>query len=288
MPNSAKATDKPRSYRIAPRYLANADADGSEAIQPLLDAGWAQSRDEEGNTFVASPDLRARLAHLPESDGPILWKVSAGPDAFAPPEWLVSFDHQTPPEVVTDFTTALADAYTRGPGAYLSRDGRTAGVDTCLGLLGEGWTLDPATPFLTYQSPDRFVRLHVRDKPLRHDAEMAGDTERWLFEVGPPGQVWYATASSRLPEHLLTALTTAVTDPAPVQRSMRRIDLDHLPAEATATPTTPTPMEVARIRAATARSTASPSLSQPLPATTPTPPVPLRASSATTPRRSPL
>lgn len=256
MPNTP---DKPRDYRIAPRYLANADADGSEVVQPLLDAGWAPSRDEEGNTFVVSPDLRARLAHLPESDGRVLWKVSAGPDAFAPPQWLVTFDNQTPPEVVADFTTAVADAYSHSPGAYLNGDGRSVGVETCLGLLADEWSLNPATPFLTYQSPDRFVRLHVRDKPLQHEAEMGGNTERWLFEAGVPGQVWYATASSRLPERLLQALTTAVADPATVERSMRRIDLAALPAVATATPTVPSPLEVARIRAATARSTFSPS-----------------------------
>ncbi|MFD8321404.1 DUF317 domain-containing protein [Kitasatospora purpeofusca] len=276
--------DTPRPYRIAPRYLANADADDSEALQPLLDADWARSQDQEGNTFVTAPDLRARLAHLPGSDGRVLWKAGAGPDAFAPPEWLVTFDNQTPPEVVADFTTALADTYTHGPDAYLNRNDRTVGVDTCLQLLAEGWSLDPATPFLTYRSPDRLVRLHVRDTPLRHEAETAGDTERWLFEVGPPGQVWYATASSRLPEHLLQALTTAVTDPSPVQRNMRRIDLDHLPHQATATPSVPTSLEAARIRAATSRSTSSPSSRQPAPAALP---APIGASTAVTPRRSP-
>ncbi|MCX4751241.1 DUF317 domain-containing protein [Kitasatospora sp. NBC_01287] len=249
--------DKPREYRVAPRYLANADADGSAAIQPLLDAGWAQSRDEPGNTFVTSPDLRARLAHLPEGDGPTLWKISAGPDAFAPPQWLVTFDHNTPPEAVEDFTTALADAYTLGSNAYLNQDDRAVGVDTCLQLLSDGWSLGPTTPFLTYRSPDEQIRLHFRENRLRHADEMTGGTERWLFEVGPPGGVWYATASSRLPEHLFQSLTAAVTDPAPVHRLLRHIDLDHLPAQATATPIAPSPLEVARIQAATARSTTS-------------------------------
>ncbi len=280
MPNTP---EKPRQYQIAPRYLANSDSDGSEAVQPLLDAGWAQSRDEEGNTFVVSPDLRARLAHLPEGDGPVLWKVSAGPDAFEPPEWLVTFDCQTPPEVVADFTTAFAAAYTHGPGAYLDRSGRTIGVETCLGLLADEWGLDPSTPFLTYRSPDGFVRLHVRDKPLRHDAELTGGTERWLFEAGAPGQIWYATASSRLPEHLLQALTTAVSDPVPVHRSMRRIDLAHLADAATATPAMPTPLEMARISAATARSPSTTSFSRTTPAS---PPASLGAGATATPRRS--
>ncbi|MFB8171456.1 DUF317 domain-containing protein [Kitasatospora purpeofusca] len=276
--------DVPRPYRIAPRYLANADADDSEALRPLLDAGWARIQDEEGNTFVTAPDLRARLAHLPGSDGRVLWKAGAGPDAFAPPEWLVTFDNQTPPEVVANFTTALANVYAHDSDTYLNRDNRTVGADRRLQLLTDGWSLDPATPFLTYRSPDRLVRLHVRDTPLRHEAEMAGDTERWLFEVGPPGQVWYATASSRLPEHLLQVLTTAVTDPSPVQRNMRRIDLDHLPPAATATPSAPNSLEAARIRAATTRSISFPSSHRSSPDS---PPAPIGASAATTPRRSP-
>lgn len=94
--------EKPREHRIAPRYLANSDADVSPAIRRLLDVGWALSRDELANTFVVTPDLRARLAFLPEGEDSTLWKISAGPDAFAPPERLVTFDHCTPPEVVTD------------------------------------------------------------------------------------------------------------------------------------------------------------------------------------------
>ncbi|MEV7121185.1 DUF317 domain-containing protein [Kitasatospora griseola] len=254
MPNTPEA---PREYWIAPRYLANADADGSEAVQPLLDVGWASSRDTEGNTFVTAPDLSARLAHLPEADGPVLWKISAGPDAFAPPDWLVTFDGRTPPEVVTDFTGALADAWTHGPDGYLGNN-QDGGAETVLELLARGWHFDPATPFLSYQSPDRLVQLHIRDKPLRHSAEMAGDTERWLFEVGPARACWYATASSRLPDHLLQQLTTAITHPAPVQRHMRRIDLEHLPATATVTPTAPNSLEAARFQAATARSLSAP------------------------------
>ncbi|MFJ8442838.1 DUF317 domain-containing protein [Kitasatospora griseola] len=248
--------DSPREYWVAPRYLAHADADGSRAVQPLLNVGWASSQDGEGNTFVTAPNLSARLAHLPESDGRVLWKVSAGRDAFAPPEWLVTFDSLTPPEIVADFTTALAAFYTRGPDGYLGNN-QDSGVETVLELLATGWKLNPATPFLSYQSPDRFARLHFRDKHLQHSAEMAGDTERWLFEVGTERACWYATASSYLPDHLLQSLTSAITDPAPVRRYMRRIDLDHLPSAATATPTPPSPAEVARIHAATARTAPS-------------------------------
>ncbi|MFG2919050.1 DUF317 domain-containing protein [Kitasatospora sp. NPDC048298] len=250
--------EKPREYRITPRYIANSDADVSPPIDRLLDAGWALSRDEQANTYVTAPDLRARLAYLPEGDNCTYWKISAGRDAFAPPEWLVTFDHKTPPEVVEDFTAALADAYAQGPDAYLNNGPRPDGAGTTLQLLASGWRLNPATPFLTHQSPDNLIRLHRRDQFLPHASEMAGDTERWLFEVGPPRDVWYATASSRLPEHLLHTLANTVADPAPVHRHMRRVDLERLPAVATATPMAPSPLEVARVRAASSRSLSVP------------------------------
>ncbi|MFB7950145.1 DUF317 domain-containing protein [Kitasatospora phosalacinea] len=274
--------EEPREYTIAPRYVANADADESVALRPLLDAGWAQSHDADQNTFVTSPDLTARLAYLPWVDGPVWWKISAGPDAFAPPEWLVTFDHNTPPEVVADFTTALADAYVQGPDGYLGGS-RSSGVETALELLYQGWTLDPSTPFLSYRSPDRLVRFHFRDKLLRHSDEMAGHTQRLLVEVGTRRSCWCVTASSHLPDHLLQSLAAAVTDPVPVRRPMRRIDLEHLPAAATATPIAPSPREVARISAATFRSPSASSSCRTPPAPAP---ASLGASAAPTPRRS--
>ncbi|MFF2819405.1 DUF317 domain-containing protein [Kitasatospora cineracea] len=278
MPNSR---EEPRDYQIAPRYLVHPEADGSAAVQALVDAGWARSHDGAGNTFVTAPDLTARLAHLPEADGPVLWKISAGPDAFAPPEWLVTFDHLTPPEVVADFTTALADAYTRGPDGHLGGS-RSRGTETALELLGRGWALDLSTPFLSYRSPDRLVRFHFRDKPLPHSAEMAGATERLLVEVGPARACWYATVSSHLPDHLLRSFTDAVLDPAPVRRPMRRIDLEHLPTAATARPIAPSPLEVARVSAANSRSPSTCSSSRTPPAPAPAPP---GTSAAPTPRR---
>ncbi|MGF1425489.1 DUF317 domain-containing protein [Kitasatospora sp. LaBMicrA B282] len=247
--------ERAREYRIAPRYLADAIPDVADAVTPLIAAGWSVSNDEVGNAYLTAPDLRARLAYLPEGEDSTLWKISAGPDAFAPPEWLVTFDSGTPTEIVQDFVVALADAYSRGPDHYLGASSltRTRVFDP---LLAAGWS--PATPFSSIQSPDQLVRLHRRTGHLQHAKEMTGDTERWLFEIGPPRHIWYATASTHLPDHLLQQLTTAITNPAPAIRHMKRYQLDLLPAQAVVTPTAPSPLEMARIRAATARSVTMP------------------------------
>ncbi len=85
---------------------------------------------------------------------------------------------------------------------------------------------------------------------------MTGHQQRWLMLAGPPGNRWYATASSFTPQGLVAAMNTALTDPAPVIRYGD--DLRHLPPQATATavkPLAPTPLDVRRAQAARAHST---------------------------------
>ncbi|MFF3069203.1 DUF317 domain-containing protein [Kitasatospora sp. NPDC057936] len=237
---------KPREYRIAPRYLADTKADVTEAITPLIKAGWAATNDDLGNTYVTAPDLTARLAFLPEGPDSTLWKISAGPEPTVP-QWLVTFDDRVPTEIVQDFTTALADAYTRGPDTYLG-----AGRPAPRRVAGQ-WA-DP----LLLQSPDQLVTRSTRPGLLSHAEEMDDTTERWFFESGPPQRPWYVTASSHVPAPLLETLTSAAFDPAPVHRYLRRDQLARLPASVTATPTAPSPLEVARVRAATSRSLSVP------------------------------
>ncbi|MFD8321403.1 DUF317 domain-containing protein [Kitasatospora purpeofusca] len=250
MPNS---TTRAREYQVAPRFLADSTHTGDPGLQPLLDAGWALSRDDLGNVFVTSPDHTIRTGFLPEDERGDLWMITAHPHAFAPPAWQVTLDLSAPPEIVGEFTAALAAA----PDSVLT--GATGGHDMTARLLDEhGWRPVSERATTVLRSPDGLVALHRQLGHLRPEDEMAGDVERWLFEVGPPGHRWYATATSNLPDHLLETLTTAVTRPVPVRRYLRRDDLERLPAQATATPTAPSPLEVARIRAATARSAAAP------------------------------
>ncbi|MFE4826744.1 DUF317 domain-containing protein [Streptomyces sp. NPDC056672] len=114
----------------------------------------------------------------------------------------------------------------------------------------------------------------MRRSRLDHHAEMTGHQERWLMQAGPPGDRWYATASSFIPEALVAAINTAITDPAPVIRY--GYDLNRLPPQATATPVkppVPTPLDVRRAQAANAPSTAaSPPISARLVVPAPRPP----------------
>ncbi|WP_441245271.1 DUF317 domain-containing protein [Kitasatospora sp. McL0602] len=255
MPNF---TAPAREYQVAPRFLAGSTHTGDPGLIPLLDAGWALSRDDLGNVLVTAPDHTVRTGFLPEGERGDLWMINAHSDAFAPPAWQVTVDLSAPPEIVGDFTAALAAAHSAAPSSVLHGD--TGGYDVTDRLLDEhGWRLETERATAVFRSSDGLVSLHRRVGYLRPEAEMAGDVERWLFEVGPPSHRWYATATTNLPDHLLDTLTTAVTATAPVQRYLRNHELGHLPSQATATPTAPSPLEVARIRAATARSAPAPS-----------------------------
>ncbi|MCX4751242.1 DUF317 domain-containing protein [Kitasatospora sp. NBC_01287] len=248
---------RPREYRIEPRFLAGSTHTGDPGLLPLLDAGWALSRDDLGNVLVTSPDHTVRLGFLPEGERGDLWMITAHADAFAPPEWQVTLDLSAPPEIVGEFTAALAATHSAAPSSVLHGD--TGGWDMTDHLLDKrGWRLEGEGATAVFRSPDGLLALHKRLGYLRPETEMAGDAERWTVEVGPPGHRWYATATSNLPDHLLDTLTTAIASPAPVQRYLRPSELAHLPSQATATPTAPSPLEVARIRAATARSTPTP------------------------------
>ncbi|MFF2819404.1 DUF317 domain-containing protein [Kitasatospora cineracea] len=254
MPNP---TDKGRDYLIAPRFLADSTGTGDPALVPLLDAGWLLSHDELGNAYVTAPDFTVRLGYLPEGNRSEMWMITAHDDVFAPATWQVLVDLAAPPEIVAELTGALAAAHSASPASVVH--GPTGGFDLTDRLLDEhGWQQDGKPALATFRSPDGLVTLHRRLGHLRYDDELTGDLERWTFVVGPPGRQWYAAATSDFPDQFLDTLATAITNPAPVQRHLRRSELAELPAQATATPVAPSPLEVARMKAATSRSLSVP------------------------------
>ncbi|GLW58018.1 DUF317 domain-containing protein [Kitasatospora phosalacinea] len=254
MPNP---TDHGRDYLVAPRFLANPTYTGDAALVPLLDAGWTLSHDELGNTYVTAPDFTVRVGYLPEGNRGDLWMIAAHDDVFAPATWQMLVDLAAPPEIVAELTTALAAAHSASPASVVH--GPTGGFGLTGRLLDEhGWQQKAKPPLAAFQSPDRLITLHRRLGHLGHNDEMTGDRERWTFVVGPPGHQWYATATSDFPDRFLDTLTTSITNPAPVQRYLRRSELARLPAQATATPVAPSPLEVARMKAATSRSLSVP------------------------------
>ncbi|WP_328912475.1 MULTISPECIES: DUF317 domain-containing protein [unclassified Streptomyces] len=247
-----------REFHVTPRYLAGPTETGEPALRPLLGQGWTRTHDKLGNIYADAPDQRVRLGYLPEGEDDALWKITAYSDSFATARWLVTFQDSAPTEIVAGFTTALAAAYAQGPDSYLHySDDYQAVMNVIAPLAAAGWSqrfgIDDV---FTVRSPDGLAEVQLRRSLLDHDDEMTGYQERWLTLAGPPGNQWYATASSLTPEGLVAAMNTALTDPAPLIRYGD--DLRHLPPQATATPVTPivpTLLDILRAHAANARTT---------------------------------
>ncbi|WP_329248253.1 DUF317 domain-containing protein [Streptomyces canus] len=110
-------------------------------------------------------------------------------------------------------------AYAEGPDSYLYYgNSRLAALDVGTPLAEAGWSHRYGTADISFESPDGLAEVHLRRNRLDHSAEMTGHQERWLMLAGPPGNRWYATASSLTLEGLVAAMSTALTDPAPVIR----------------------------------------------------------------------
>jgi hypothetical protein len=240
---------------VSPRHLAGSTVIGDPGLQPLLDLGWELRHDDLGNVHLFSPDYKVRLGYLPEGDDDGLWRITAYTDSFASPRWGVCFNDQAPTELVTAFTTALAASYTDGYDAHLRGQPGTA-QSPFDPLLQQDWEVRPFRRLdsLELTSPDGMARItYDRDDEARldHEGELTTLDARWLLRGGPELKWWYATASTHTPKHLVTAITAALADPAPVLRWEG--ELPHAVREhARVTPGTPsrvpvpTPLDVHR------------------------------------------
>ncbi|MCC3775871.1 DUF317 domain-containing protein [Streptomyces sp. UNOB3_S3] len=238
---------------VSPRYLAGSTFTGDPALDPLLALDWDMHRDEDGNVYLTSPDSKIRLGYLPEGEDDGLWRISAYDDAFAQPHWGVCFNNMAPTEFVTAFTTALAQAYTDGPDAYLTGrrpTGRKApAFDAVVPLINHGWKPQPPRGgVMELKSPDGMAGLEYATGQLDPGRELTTPEARWYMWGGPASARWYATASSHTPVHLVTAITTGVCDPAPLPRwnnAMPR-SLRQAAQLTPITPPPPTPLDVRR------------------------------------------
>ncbi|GGL34664.1 hypothetical protein GCM10010095_19990 [Streptomyces anthocyanicus] len=246
---------------VSPRHLALSTAVGDPGLDPLHDLGWDLHHDDLGNTYLTAPDGKVRLGYLPEGDDDGLWRINAYNDAFGPPTWGVCFNDSATTELVTAFTTALAEAYQRDPGHYLARP--LAGsadrapflaVDP---LINRGWQFNrPDLSTFAITAPDGLATLEYTTGELDPAIELDPRDARWHLWVGTSSArpFWYATASTDTPAALLRAVTESVADPAPLPRWKESTD-SYVKDYAQLTPIlpprppSPTPLDVRRATA---------------------------------------
>ncbi|MCG3039012.1 DUF317 domain-containing protein [Streptomyces sp. S1A] len=222
-PSPLTDDDRRREYHVAPRYLAGPTHTGDPALRPLLEQGWDIDDDELGNVYVTAPDHTARLGYLPEGEDDVLWKIAAYSNPFGPPHWVTTFNDATPTEIVTGFTTALAEKYAQGRDGYLHGNHRVQ--DGYAPLAAAGWTVRSSYDHVEVTAPDEQAGLVYRRGRTDHLAELFGHREKWTLWGGPEGygSRWYGTHSTHTPASLIAAATSAMADPAPVVRSRAEV-----------------------------------------------------------------
>jgi hypothetical protein len=187
---------------IAPRHLAGG-GDPAWITVPLHRAcGWSHGNDPlMPRVLLSSPDQKALLRLEPAHDGQ-WWTLqhAAGPDR---PAWYASFDARTPVEIIAAVTDALTH-----PAPTVS-----APADPYGPLRQIAWS-PPSIGGAGLVSPDGTAYVQRRGNAQKPGA--------WFVTVTLGSNrrpVWQARFGEHTPPHLITAFTTALTDPRPVMRT---------------------------------------------------------------------
>jgi hypothetical protein len=171
---------------------------------------------------------------------------------------MATFDMPTPIELVTAFTTALANSYAKDPKSCVTAT--THGADEVLRPLSEaGWEREILRAETLCTAPDQLAGLSYSRWPLAPETELRQDSARWALWGGQDGYVsrWYASFSSYTPAHLIAATTARLANTTPAIRYARDVPARNRGAAriTPVRPPTPTPLDVRRASAARARTT---------------------------------
>ncbi|MFB7297904.1 DUF317 domain-containing protein [Streptomyces rubiginosohelvolus] len=193
---------------ITPRHLAGG-GDPAWITAPLHQAcGWTYDDDPlMPRVVLTSPDKSAVLRLEPNTDGQ--WWVLHHHGGTGLPDWYASFGARTPVELIAGFVDALTDP---APPAAAS--------DPFEPLRQHSWESAQGTPGLASSDGTAFV-------------QRLGDERGpgpWFITatLGYDRPVWQARFGENTPSHLVTAFTTALSDPQPVWRTNSPLGLPTL------------------------------------------------------------
>ncbi|MFB7979663.1 DUF317 domain-containing protein [Streptomyces vinaceus] len=243
--------------------MALAGSGSSLSISAPLDdaAGWSKVIAFGTDAYYTSPCQRVRIANPVESHygG---WTITFAEDALGVPDWIATFDRDTPAEVVSAFTTTLVEGLGNTFRDRL-QGGKHFAPSSPAALLSErDWQPADRQPGAHYQlSPDGHAAYRIRIGRLHeYDELMDPELSTWRLSGGPDpltAPAWQAYFSTSTPQHLVAASAMALADRAPVSRSADSIPELHLPLITVQHATASAPQRP-RTAAALARSTRVP------------------------------
>ncbi|WP_220137468.1 DUF317 domain-containing protein [Streptomyces himalayensis] len=197
---------------VTPRYLAGG-VDPAWVTVPLHRAcGWSSADDPlMPRVILTSPDQLAQLRIDPTPDpGEPWWSIRHARVADERP-WSITFDAQTPVEIIAAVTDALTD-----PSAPPPESG-----DLFAPLRAAGWQVprhhEEGTVTEVLAAPDGLARV----ERLHHEGRTVG----WNVETSVPHlpTLWRAYLDGSTPAPLVSALFRALADPDPIMRAPQRL-----------------------------------------------------------------
>lgn len=184
------------------------------------------------DTYFTSPCQRVRVANPVESfyGG---WTISYAEDPLGVPDWITTFDRNTPSEIVAAFTETLVHGLHNNFSDYLSGGKHYTGTSPASLIARHQWEpVHGSRPFRSV-SPDGHAAYQMRAGWLHeYDELISPEKSTWRMSAGTDPVFtpsWRAFFSRSTPQHLIAASTAVFTDPAPVPRVMDQIPDRHRP-----------------------------------------------------------
>ncbi|GGU68537.1 hypothetical protein GCM10010211_37370 [Streptomyces albospinus] len=146
---------------ITPAYLAGPGTD--DAIFNNLDSatGWTKVVAFGEDTYYTSPCQRVRIANVMDSHygG---WTISYAEDPLGVPDWITTFDRDTPREIVAAFTDTLVAGLPNNFANYLSGGTHYTGHTPATVLSSHHWEAVRGTRPFRMVSPDGHAAYRIR------------------------------------------------------------------------------------------------------------------------------
>ncbi|WP_236244029.1 DUF317 domain-containing protein [Streptomyces sp. CC210A] len=215
---------------VAPVHLAGPGT--REAVFSVLDNadGWTKTVAFGTDAYYTSPCQRVRIANPVESayGG---WTITYAEDPLGVPDWITTFDRNTPHEIVAAFTETLVHGLPNHFRDYFSGGTHHTGLGPEDVLRRSNWEpIHGSRPYWIV-SPDSRAALRARSGWLDEYTELlTPEKSMWRLSGGvDPVHVpsWRAFFSGSTPQHLRTAAATALTSPEAVPRYVGDIPERH-------------------------------------------------------------
>ncbi|WP_179166532.1 DUF317 domain-containing protein [Streptomyces sp. CB03238] len=206
---------------VAPVHLAGPGT--REAVFSILDnaAGWTKTVAFGTDAYYASPCQRVRIANPVESHygG---WTITYAEDPLGVPDWITTFDRNTPHEIAAAFTETLVHSLPNHFRDYLGGGRHHTGLGPEDVLLRSDWEpMHGCRPYWIV-SPDNRTALRTRSGWLdEHTELLTPEKSMWRLSGGIDpvhAPSWRAFFSGSTPQHLRAAAAAALTSPDAVRR----------------------------------------------------------------------